>query len=208
MNVYKPKQLSDKLQVSKETLRLWAEEGKLKTTKTEGGHRRYIYDEKIDSKESRLKFIYARVSSKKQENDLKRQIESLQKLYPEYKVISDTGSGLNFSRKGFCKLLEAIITGTVAEVVVAYKDRLCRFGFELFENLCKHFSTTITIINNNNDKSSTQELAEDLLSIITVFTARFYGQRTYTRRKSTRGRNNVHYNKVSYISKSKTKTTI
>ena len=93
MNVYKPKQLADKLQVSKETLRLWAEEGKLKTNKTEGGHRRYIYDEKIDSKETRLKFIYARVSSKKQEDDLKRQIEFLQKLYPEYKVISDTGSG-------------------------------------------------------------------------------------------------------------------
>ena len=95
------------------------------------------------------------------------------------KVISDIGSGLNFNRKGFCKLLEAIITGTVAEVVVAYKDRLCRFGYEMFENLCKHFSTTITIVDYNNDKSSTQELAEDLLSIITVFTARFYGQRKY-----------------------------
>jgi predicted site-specific integrase-resolvase len=211
MNVYKPKQLSDKLQVSKETLRLWAEEGKLKTTKTEGGHRRYIYDEKIDSKESRLKFIYARVSSKKQENDLKRQIESLQKLYPEYKVISDTGSGLNFSRKGFCKLLEAIITGTVAEVVVAYKDRLCRFGFELFENLCKHFSTTITIINNNNDKSSTQELAEDLLSIITVFTARFYGKRKYNsnNNKIRRKRGGkLYYPKNKNLSKSTAKNII
>ena len=211
MNVYKPKQLADKLQVSKETLRLWAEEGKLKATKTEGGHRRYFYDEKVVSKRSRLKFIYARVSSKKQENDLKRQIDSLQKLYPEYKVISDTGSGLNFSRKGFSKLLEAIITGSVAEVVVAYKDRLCRFGFELFENLCKHFSTTITIVNNNNDKSSTQELAEDLLSVITVFTARFYGKRKYgshnNKNRKKRG-GKLYYPKNKNLSKSTAKNII
>ena len=214
MNVYKPKQLADKLQVSKETLRLWAEEGKLKTTKTEGGHRRYLYDERTDSKETKLKFIYTRVSSKKQENDLKRQIEYLQKLYPEYKVISDIGSGLNFNRKGFCKLLEAIITGTVAEVVVAYKDRLCRFGYEMFENLCKHFSTTITIVDYNNDKSSTQELAEDLLSIITVFTARFYGQRKYNssnkyiRKSRRRGRVQLYNSKNKNLSKPTTKKFI
>jgi len=114
MNVYKPKQLADKLQVSKETLRLWAENGKIKVVKTDGGHRRYIYNEQTDNKDTRLKFIYTRVSSKKQQADLERQIEYLQKIHPEYRVISDIGSGLNFNRKGLNKLLEAIITGTVA----------------------------------------------------------------------------------------------
>ena len=204
MNVYKPNQLADKLKVSKETLRLWAESGKIKTIKTDGGHRRYIYDDKTDTKDTKVKFIYTRVSSAKQQPDLERQIKFLQKIYPDYKVISDIGSGLNFKRKGFNKLLEAILTGTVKEVVVAHKDRLCRFGFEIFENLCKHFSTTLTIVDDKDGKSQTDELAEDLLSIITVFTARFYGQRKYTRR----GRNNVRYKKVSNISKSKTKITI
>ena len=207
MNVYKPKQLADKLKVSKETLRLWAESGKIKTIKTDGGHRRYIYDDNTDTKDTKLKFIYTRVSSAKQQSDLERQIKFLQKLYPDYKVISDIGSGLNFKRKGFNKLLEAILTGTVKEVVVAHKDRLCRFRFQIFENLCKHFSTTLTIVDDKDGKSQTDELAEDLLSIITVFTARFYGQRKYTTRKSTRG-NNVRYKKVSNISKSKTKITI
>ena len=201
MNVYKPKQLADKLNVSKETLRLWAESGKIKSIKTDGGHRRYIYNEQTDKKETKFKFIYTRVSSTKQQPDLERQIKFLQKLYPDYKIISDIGSGLNFKRKGLNKLLETIFAGTVEEVVVAHKDRLCRFGFEIFENICKHFSTTLTIVDNKDGKSQTDELAEDLLSIITVFTARFYGQRKYSTRKSTRGRNLVRYKKISNISK-------
>jgi len=210
MNVYKPKQLADKLQVSKETLRLWAEEGKIKTIKTDGGHRRYIYNDKEDNKETKIKFIYARVSSKKQQNDLKRQVEYLQKLYPEYRVITDIGSGLNFKRKGLIKILEAVLTGTVAEIVVAYKDRLCRFGFELIENLCKYFSTTLTIVNNKNSESEKDELAEDLLSVITVFTARFHGRRKYSgqysgqksRQKSGgKTRRNIHNTKNKNLSK-------
>ena len=199
MNVYKPKQLADKLNVSKETLRLWAESGKIKSIKTDGGHRRYIYNEQTDKKETKFKFIYTRVSSTKQQPDLERQIKFLQKLYPDYKIISDIGSGLNFKRKGLNKLLETIFAGTVEEVVVAHKDRLCRFGFEIFENICKHFSTTLTIVDNKDGKSQTDELAEDLLSIITVFTARFYGQRKYSKQK--RGGNIIYHKKVSNISK-------
>ena len=206
MNVYKPKQLADKLKVSKETLRLWAESGKIKVTKTDGGHRRYVYNDDTDKKETKLKFIYTRVSSKKQQSDLERQIKYLQKLYPDHRVISDIGSGLNFNRKGLNNLLEAIATGTVEEVVVAHKDRLCRFGFELIENLCKYFSTTLTIVDDKSGKSQTDELAEDLLSIITVFTARFYGQRKYSGKK--RGGNIIRHKKVQNISKSKSKTFV
>ena len=214
MNVYKPNQLAEKLKVSKETLRLWAEQGKLKITKTEGGHRRYIYNEKTENKEVNLNFIYARVSSKKQEDDLKRQVKFLQELYPKYKVITDIGSGINFNRRGFNNIIKAVITGTVKEIVVAHKDRLCRFGYELVENLCKHFSTTITVINDNDDKSTSEELAEDLLSIITVFTARFYRKRKYNKNKNNKQnkdgkeRRTVYNKKNKNISKSKTKTVI
>lgn len=180
--------------------------GKIKVTKTDGGHRRYVYNDDTDKKETKLKFIYTRVSSKKQQSDLERQIKYLQKLYPDYRVISDIGSGLNFNRKGLNNLLEAIITGTVEEVVVAHKDRLCGFGFELIENICKYFSTTLTIVDDKSGKSQTDELAEDLLSIITVFTARFYGQRKYSGKK--RGGNIIRHKKVQNISKSKSKTIV
>ena len=119
MNVYKPGELAKKLNISRETIRLWAEEGKIKIIKTDGGHRRYIYEEN-EKKCDRQKIIYVRVSSTKQESDLKRQIEFLQKKYPGYKVISDIGSGLNYTRKGFARLLEGIFTGTVEEIVIAY----------------------------------------------------------------------------------------
>ena len=102
MNVYKPGELAKKLNISWETIRLWAEEGKIKITKTDGGHRRYIYEEN-EKKCDRQKIIYVRVSSTKQEGDLKRQIEFLQKKYPGYKVISDIDSGLNYTKKRRCK---------------------------------------------------------------------------------------------------------
>jgi excisionase family DNA binding protein len=196
MNVYKPSELAKKLNVSRETIRLWAEEGKIKITKTDGGHRRYIYEEN-EKKCERQKIIYARVSSAKQESDLKRQIDFLQKKYPGYKVISDIGSGLNYNRKGFTKLLEGIFTGTIEEIVVAYKDRLCRFGFEIIEQLCKHFSTTITVVDDSDSKSEESELAEDIISIITVFSARFHGRRKYRDRK-------LRDKKISNLSKSTT----
>ncbi len=200
MNVYKPGELAKKLNVSRETIRLWAEEGKIKITKTDGGHRRYIYDEE-EKKCDRQKIIYARVSSAKQEGDLKRQIDFLQKKYPKYKVISDIGSGLNYNRKGFSRLLEGIFTGTVEEIVVAYKDRLCRFGFEIIEQLCKHFSTTITVVDDSDPKSEELELAEDIISIITVFSARFHGRRKYGNRK-------LHDKKVSNLPKPTTNKVI
>ena len=201
MNVYKPGELAKKFNVSRETIRLWAEEGKIKVTKTDGGHRRYIYDD-FTKTDDRQKIIYARVSSAKQESDLTRQIEFLQKKYPDYKVISDIGSGLNYNRKGFIRILEGIFAGTVAEIVVAYKDRLCRFGYEIIEKLCQHFSTTITIVNNSDDKPEEYELAEDIISIITVFSARFHGRRKYTKRKQ------LHNKKIQNISKRKTTKAI
>ena len=135
--MYTPKQLSDKLGVSKETLRRWELNGLISATKTPKGHRRYLYSDDTsalpESNPKKQGFIYARVSSSKQQDDLGRQISSLEKLYPQYTVLSDIGSGLNFQRKGLQRLLELTFQGAVSEVVVAHRDRLSRFGYELFD---------------------------------------------------------------------------
>jgi len=174
MNIL-PKDLSKKLNVTTETLRLWESQGKLQAVRTKGGHRRYVYNQTNPTK---LNYCYARVSSKKQENDLNRQIEFLKSKYPDYELVSDIGSGINFKRKGLLKILEQTMSGNVKEIVVTYRDRLCRFGFELFQYIFQRFNTKLTVINDTTT-NETDELTEDLMSIITVFTARYYGKRNY-----------------------------
>jgi predicted site-specific integrase-resolvase len=164
-----PKQASKHYNVSTETLRLWSENGK----KTEKGHRRYEINIQ-DNKQKRISIIYARVSSKKQEEDLNRQILFLQQKYPTFELITDIGSGINFKRKGLKTLLDKLFNGVIKEIVVAHKDRLTRFGFELFEFMCKKFNTKLTVVEEEN-KSPIEDLSEDLFSIITVFTARYNG---------------------------------
>ena len=172
-----PKQASKHYNVSKETLRLWAENNKIKFIKTPKGHRRYKINFQ-DGKQKKISIIYARVSSKKQKSDLDRQILFLQEKYPSFKLITDIGSGINFKRRGLKTLLDKIFTGTVKEIVVAHKDRLTRFGFELFQYICKKFNTKLTVIKKDNS-SPVQDLSEDLFSIITVFTAKYNGMRKY-----------------------------
>ena len=121
----------------------------------------------------------SRVSSSKQKNDLQRQIDYLHEKFPNHDIISDIGSGLNFKRKGFVKILECLIEGGIKEVVVAHKDRICRFGYDLVEQLFKKFGSVLTIVESDGIKEPINEFAEDVLSIITVFTARYYGSRKY-----------------------------
>lgn len=163
--------------VSSDTLRRWADQEKIKYIKTDGGHRRYAIEEK---KETRKKIIYARVSSKKQEQDLQRQIKYLRSRFPKHKVIKDIGSGINYRRKGFKTLLELILSNDVEEIVVFSKDRLSRFSNELIEDICRHYGTKLTVVSNETTQKTQEELAEDLISIVTVFTSRFYGKRKYT----------------------------
>ena len=112
------------LGVGAATLRRWDKDGKIKTMRTPGGVR--LYD--LDSLESeRRKFIYARVSSRNQKDDLNSQLEHLKTRYPNHELIEDVGSGLNFKRKGFNALLELVLSGHVSEIVVAHRDRLCRY---------------------------------------------------------------------------------
>lgn len=161
--------------VSDNTLRRWAESGKIEYTKTEGGHHRYKIPD-TDEAQARVSCVYARVSARKQEEDLTRQVESLSKEYPNHTVYKDIGSGINFHRKGFQTLVERVIRGEIKEVVVANRDRLTRFGFEFVEWLFQKYNTQIIIISDPK-RDPQKEFVDGLLSIITVYTARYYGQR-------------------------------
>ena len=120
------------------------------------------------------------MSSKKQESDLQRQIKYLKDRYPKYSVIKDIGSGINYKRRGFKTLLELVLSNDVEEIVVYSKDRLSRFSGDLIQDICKHYNTKLTIVSDDiSGKTDEEEFAEDLISIITVFTARFYGKRKY-----------------------------
>jgi predicted site-specific integrase-resolvase len=173
------KRAQDFYKVSGETLRTWSHSGKIETIITNGGHHRYKLIPKYDKKTKLKNYIYARVSSKKQENDLKRQINYISEKYPTYEIISDIGSGLNFKRKGLKTLLEQIMCKRVNEVVVSDRDRLSRFGFELFKFICSKNSTKLTVLSDDKSKTNIEELTDDLMAIITVFTARYYGKRRY-----------------------------
>ena len=169
--------------VSIDTLRNWANKGQVETFRTQGGHRRFFIPEKTSGR----KIIYARVSSSKQSNNLDNQIKFLKERYPTHELITDIGSGINFKRKGFTKILDDLFSYNVEEVVVTSKDRLCRFGNELIEYIFKKFGGRLQVINTIEHESKTpnEELAEDLLSIVTVFTARYHGSRKYAKKTSS-----------------------
>ena len=124
------------------------------------------------------------VSSQQQRaaGDLHRQLDDLKCRYPTYDVITDVGSGLNFRRPGLQRLLERVHSGMVTEVVVRHKDRLCRYGLELVEFLLQKSGTRL-VVQSGEPVSCTQELADDLLAITTVFVARHNGQRSAENRR-------------------------
>lgn len=167
-----------------QTIRSYAEQGKIKTYKTPSGQRMYnkscleafVGDGRINEKK---KVIYCRVSSKKQLDDLERQCTSLQSSYPSHILIKDCGSGINYKRKGLQTILEWSMQGKLEEIVVAHKDRMCRFGFELIEFVCSKNNTRIIILDQEKHRSTEQELAEDIMSIITVFACKQMGKRKY-----------------------------
>lgn len=172
------------------TLRRWDKEGSLKPCFVSGKGTRYYSIEQLHSLQNKSiststnsakKTIgYCRVSSNKQKDDLVRQIDNVKsymiaKGY-QFEVISDIGSGINYNNKNLNLLISMIINNEVERIVILYKDRLVRFGFELIENICKQFDVTIEIIDNS-EKTEEQELVEDLVQILTVFGARLNGKR-------------------------------
>ena len=174
-------QKAKELGVSIVTLRRWHQKGLLNPDFiTPGGHRRY---HKKHIKENRIVIGYSRVSSHDQKDDLITQSSILQQSGVN-KIISDIGSGLNFNKKGFSKLISLLFSGSISEIKIIEKDRLLRFGFPLMEKLCAHFNTKITILRDKPHLSFENQLAEDLISIITVFSAKLYGKRSHANKKS------------------------
>ena len=182
------------LGVSEVTLRRWDEEGRLVAIKTEGGHRRYdiskIRPESIhryDFTDKRKTIAYARVSSHDQKNDLERQKQVLELFCSKngwsFEVIADLGSGMNYHKKGLKKLLNAILEDSVGRLVLTHKDRLLRFGAELVFAVCEAKAVEVIIINKGEDTTFEEDLASDVLEIITVFSARLYGSRSKKNKK-------------------------
>ena len=166
------------LGVHPNTLRRWENEGKIQAIRTPGNKR--LYDLSSLEQKQGKKIIYARVSSYGQKEELKNQIEYLRSRYPEHELIQDIGGGLNFKRKGFTTLLESILSNDISEVVITHRDRLCRFGFELIQLLASKLNTEIVVLDDT-FLSPKQELVQDLISIIHVFSSRIYGLRKYNK---------------------------
>lgn len=177
------------LGVSIQTLRNWDKEGKLKPTYvTENGYRYYSEDLlnkfrniKNVNKIKKKNILYARVSAKDQKDDLNRQIDNLkQYAYSKgysFEIITDIGSGINYKKEGLLKMINLVECGEVDRIIVLYKDRLIRFGYDLIEYICKLNDTKIEIVDNSTI-SKEQELTEDLIQIITVFSNKLYGARS------------------------------
>jgi putative resolvase len=190
------KEASEQLGIHSTTLRRWEAAGLVTPERTAGGHRRYDYatlltlaGKKIDSSDiHKTTIAYARVSSHDQKGDLVRQVQMLESFCAakrwECEVIEDLGSGLNYEKKGLKILLKRICAGNVDRLVLAHKDRLLRFGSELVFSLCEHFGTEIVIINAKGESSFEEDLAADVLEIITVFSARLYGSRSHKNKKT------------------------
>lgn len=129
---------------------------------------------------NRRKICYCRVSSQKQKEDLKRQIEYMKKEYPYSEIITDIASGINYERPGLQKILKYAMNGEIEELVIAYKDRLTRFGFEMIEWIIKEKSNgKIKILNTKEETTPMEEVSKDILSIMNVYVAKINGLRKY-----------------------------
>jgi len=158
------------------TLRKWANEGKIPYIKTESGQRRYNVDAFIGKRTTSITICYCRVSSPKQRDDLERQIEFMRTQYPQAEIIKDIGSGLNFKRKGLLPILQRAMPGDKLKVVVAHRDRLARFGFDLIKYIVEKNAGEVVVLDPTTD-SPEEELSKDLLNILQVFSCRMHGLR-------------------------------
>jgi len=174
-----------RLGVCNNTLRNWVKDGKLDAIFTDGGWRKYNVDKFLNKNTEvvRKKICYCRVSSNEQKKDLNNQINYLKNKFPEHEIIKDIGSGINFKRKGLQQLVDLAIHNQLDEVIVTHKDRLCRIGFELLEFIFIKYSNTNIVIEDNEIKTPQQEITEDLIEIITVYSSKLYGTRSYKKSK-------------------------
>jgi putative resolvase len=180
------------LGVTTPTLRRWAETGKIGFSETPTGRKLYnkqdilsiINRTELQIPKEKRKIAYCRVSSKKQSDDLNRQKEFFKSKFPKHDLVEDIGSGINWNRKGLQTILESSMSGGVSEVVVTHRDRLCRFAFELIEFiLSKNGVKLIVLESNPTENHIDNELSEDIMSIIHVYSCRQMGRRRYAKSK-------------------------
>lgn len=181
------------LGVSITTLRRWEASGKLVPEHTAGGHRRYDLAKlkpelfRAEDESNRRTVAYARVSSHDQKADLERQKQVLELYCAQqgwnFEIVSDLGSGMNYHKKGLKRLLDAVIDDQVGRLVITHKDRLLRFGAELVFSICEAKNVEVVILNQGEDTPFEEDLAKDVLEIITVFSARLYGSHSRKNQK-------------------------
>ena len=194
LKYYSIGQFAEAIGKTTKTLRNWDKAGILKPARVEKSGYRYYSQEQLNhflglkpEKQKQKKIIgYCRISSPKQKDDLERQMEYV-KMYMcakgySFEMITDIGSGINYNKKGLNQMLDMVTNSEVEKIVILSKDRLIRFGYELIENLCHKFGTTIEIIDHT-EKTEQQELVEDLIQIITVFSCRLQGKRANKAKK-------------------------
>ena len=186
---YKPKEFAELLNVSVKTLQRWDRDKILIANRTPTNRRYYTYDQYLQFKgidkdaDSRKIVIYTRVSARNQSDDLENQVDFLQ-TYVNAKgliadeVIRDYGSGLNYNRKKWNQLLSEVMENKVKMILVSHKDRFVRFGFDWFEKFCNKFNVEIVVVKNEK-LSPHEELVQDIVSILHVFSCRLYGLRKY-----------------------------
>ena len=186
---YKPKDFAELLGVSVKTLQRWDRDGILKANRTPTDRRYYTYDQYLQFKgintveDNREIVIYARVSTRNQKDDLKNQVEFLKTFCNSNgmivsQCIEDFGSGLNYNRKKWNQLLNEVMENKIKTIVISNKDRFIRFGYDWFEKFCEKFHTSIIVVNNET-LSPNEELVQDIISILHVFSCRLYGLRKY-----------------------------
>lgn len=177
MRYIKGKEAAEILDVSQNTLRKLADDGRIDTIRI-SGQRRYNIDAFLGTCRESATVCYCRVSSDKQKDDLDRQVAYLRERYPTAEFVRDIGSGINFKRKGLKTILERALRGHRITLVVAHRDRLARFGYELIQQIIEFHGGKLLVLNEDS-LSPEQELTRDLLNIIHIFSCRMHGLRKY-----------------------------
>lgn len=193
MRTYNARQFANLIGVSVSTLQRWDRQGRLKPQRTPSNRRLYTGEHlalvgRPARPNARITAVYARVSSQAQRADLDNQVRVLEQFcaangWAVEEWVKEVGGGLDFGRKHFLRILDAVVFGRIQRLVVAHRDRLCRFGFEMIEHLCHTHGCDLVVVNQES-LSPEQEMVEDMLSIADGFAARLHGLGNY--RKSLR----------------------
>ena len=176
------------LGVTSQTLRNWSDQGKIGSIISPSGVHLYskqnvygIANVSLVAPEKR-KIAYCRVGSQK--DDLKRQTDFFREKYPDCEVVTDVASGLNWKRRGFQAILESAMSGDISELVVAHKDRLCRFSFDIIKTILEHNKVKLTVLDADEYESRSEELADDVISLLRVYTSGGVGKGRYKNKKN------------------------